>query len=130
MGKSILSRKTVGISLPVDNETAVASHLTLRFFFLSLNVKPEIQYYSQGEREKVFFRPNNRSTKTSYPAGRYPWGWPSVDVGFYVIDNQLMAHEYGCWKCKFKLKDVFPVTYRPMGKLIGDEASIPLHRMR
>ncbi len=75
---------------------------------------PEVQYYSQGEREKVFFRPNNRSTRTSYSVGRYPWEWPSVDIGFYVIDNNLMAHEYGWWRCKFNLKDVFPITWRPI----------------
>ncbi|VDL64756.1 unnamed protein product [Hymenolepis diminuta] len=65
------------------------------------------------------FKPNEVVTPTtvgSHKELHYPWGWPSIDITYYHEIGPELYQDYLVPSRIFKISDVFPLTYRPLGK--------------
>ncbi|KAM3179764.1 hypothetical protein ACTXT7_017651, partial [Hymenolepis weldensis] len=83
---------------------------------------PKLHTYAMQQRDKLFFPPFN-STVTPTPnsigshyTGNQPWGWPFIDISYFEEYRPNMCRDYRNHDKRYNPNDIFPLTYRPLGK--------------
>ncbi len=83
---------------------------------------PEIEFHKYGDRDKINFKPLNESFSNksdvvgSFKVRGVPWAWPFVDIWYHANIANRMAVSTQMGSFRFRLDDVYPLTYRPLGK--------------
>jgi len=98
----------IDIMISIEDKTRFTNIIeqmnqTLIQYRIIVYTKEKRKYY------KIFF-------KNTPQAGKYPWGFPFIDVFFY-IQNETHLWEMGDLDTAIQIKYVFPLVMRPLGEL-------------
>ncbi|VDO12298.1 unnamed protein product [Rodentolepis nana] len=110
--------------IPWDDDANFKLHIKHRPAVQAILKKlaPKFHTYTMRLRDKLFFAPFNSSiTLTSNSIGSHydaelPWGWPFIDISYFEEFKPNMCQDYRDHSKRYLLSDIFPLTYRPLGK--------------
>ncbi|KAM7538720.1 hypothetical protein Aperf_G00000054546 [Anoplocephala perfoliata] len=109
--------------LPWDEDADLHLHIRHRRTVQAAlkNLSPRFVTYAQRERDKLYFRPfekNDSINSTSIGSQKFsnrPWAWPFIDISYFKEMALNLCQDHMVPHRRFKLSDVFPTTYRPLG---------------
>ncbi|VDL64643.1 unnamed protein product [Hymenolepis diminuta] len=110
--------------IPWDDDADLHLHVRYRPAVQAAlkQLTPKLHTYPLDKMDKLYFppfKPNAIVTPTtvgSHKELHYPWGWPSIDIAYYHEVGPELCQDYLVPSRVFNISDVFPLTYRPLGK--------------
>ncbi len=109
--------------VPWDEDVDIGIHVKYRKQVTEAmkRLAPDIEFYKYYDRDKINFKPLNTSTNTSadligcFKIRGTRWSWPFIDIWYHKNTTPGMASATEYTSYIFRLDDVYPVTYRPLG---------------
>ncbi len=82
---------------------------------------PQIEFHEHGSLDVLNLKTLNASnanksdTVGSFKVKEYPWPWPFINIWYHENTTDGIVSIIGNSTGTFRLDDVFPLTYRPLG---------------
>ncbi len=110
--------------VPWDEDVDVGIHVKYRKQVGKIfkQLAPDIEFHEHYDRDKINLKPLNVSAGYSpdlvgsFKTTDYSWAWPFIDIWYHDDTGNGMAAAIGDSSFSFRADDVYPVTYRPLGK--------------
>nr|CDS35224.1 lipopolysaccharide choline [Hymenolepis microstoma]CDS35225.1 lipopolysaccharide choline [Hymenolepis microstoma] len=110
--------------IPWDDDVDVRLHVKHRPVVQAAMKKlaPRIHMYATGEIDKLFFSPFNSTTIVtpnsigSHYIDKFPYAWPLIDIAYFEEFEPNICRDLRDPSRRYLLSDIFPLTYRPLGK--------------
>ncbi len=110
--------------VPWDEDVDVGIHIKYREQVGEVfrKLAPDIEFHQHYDRDKINLKPLNASAGFnqnlvgSFKTTNYPWAWPFIDIWYHDYIGNGTAVAIGDSSFSFRVNDVYPLTYRPLGK--------------
>ncbi|KAM7538904.1 hypothetical protein Aperf_G00000054429 [Anoplocephala perfoliata] len=110
--------------IPWDDDADIHLHIRHRPLVQAVlkSLPPMFMTNTMTECDKLYFRPFekndsiNSTSVGSLKVSDKPWTWPFIDISYFRESVLNLYQDYFVPYRRFKLSDIFPTAYRPLGK--------------